>query len=263
MKSQIKPIRFLLNHFVFLILLLGTEPLLSQSITSSQGSFVLIPPGELVDSTAARSAKRVAELAMAAVTSDAEKLISQDKEIKTRGENYDQDNQKYGEDLAAYNAELATYNTHLKPYEDELATYSSDLSNYDASLNAYNALPGEQRDTGTYNYLMGEFTRLDNWHSNLDSKKAVLDNEFAVVMGKKSALDVRYNDLMSRYNQMDTDNKAIKAKLGTAYRQLEQINQYAMEINKLLEKWQEPVINTKNLNTPLEQLKALSNKGWD
>jgi len=258
------PFRILrLKHIAVLISMIATMQLSSQTIATSQATFVLTPPGELAGSTAARSAKRVAELAISAMTNDAEKIVSDQKDLQNRIEDYDSDNKKYDRDLARYDQELNAYDSNLTVYENELSSYDRDLAPHDAAVSAYNALAPESRDEGTYNQLMSSKNRLDNWLSSLDAKKAVLDSELSVLNGKKATLDMAYNDLNQRYNQLNYEQNALDIKMGDAYRQLEQLHKYAIEINKLLERWQEPIINTYNLNTPLEQLKALSNKGWN
>lgn len=267
MKTQdsfLKPLRvFSLKHIVILMLMVGTLPLFSQTIVTSQGTFVLIPPKDLVSSSAARSAKAVAELAIPAVANDANKVIADKKDLQNKIDAYNNDNKKYDEALANYNKELAVYNSHLKPYEDELALYNRDLEPHNTAVAANNALAPENRNPTTYQQLVASKNRLDTWLANLNTKKAVLDGELSVLNTKKAVLDRTLSDLNSKFSQYDNQYKSMDIKLGEAYRQLNQLHQYAIEINKLLEKWQEPIINTKNLNTPLEQLKALSNKGWD
>lgn len=243
--------------------LLGTFQLFSQTVVTSQGTFVLTPPEKLVDATAARSAKAVADLAISAVTSDAGKVMGDQKNLQPKIDAYTRDNKKYNDNLAKYSQDQSTYNSHLQPYQEELARYDKDLQPHDAAVAAHNAIPLENRDAANYQRLMDSKARLDGWKGNLDTQKAALDSEWAALNDQKNALDRTYSDLSYRYNEWSAEQKTLDVKMGAAYQQLKQLNAYALEINKLLAKWQQPTIQTTNLNTQLEQLKALSNKGWD
>lgn len=255
--------RICLKQAFVTLLLFSAQHVFSQTINTSQGTFVLVPPANLVDASAARSARAVAELAVAAVTNDTKKVMSEQKNLQPTIDSYTKDTKKYKDELDGYNQDLNAYNSRLEPYQEELARYNRDLEPHNAAVAANNALAPENRDPATYQQLVANKNRLDGWLADLNAKKAVLDNEVSVLDTKKGTLDKTYSDLSYRYGQWSAEQKTLDIKLGTAYQQLKQLHEYALEINKLLEKWQQPPIETTNLNTQLEQLKALSNKGWD
>lgn len=69
---------------LIVVIILSSCHVFSQSIATSQGEFRLIPVEDLVDATAAKSAKRTAELAIPALISDSKKSRSNKRSFATR-----------------------------------------------------------------------------------------------------------------------------------------------------------------------------------
>lgn len=237
--------------------------LFSQTFSTSQGTFKLIPVGDLVDASSVRSAKRVAELAIPAVINESKIIERKRDALQPEIDNYKNDLSRYDADLELYNISLDAYNKNLDAYENELSRYDSELYPHNAAVEAYNSLAEENRSEARYNELMASKNRLDGWLARLDQQKAGLDQSYDRLDRHKADLDYTYENLNSRYEYLQDKLDAIDIEMGKAYRQLEQLVEYAEECNKILKNWNEPILDTYNLNTELEKLKALSNKGWN
>ena len=233
----------------------------SQTISTSQGSFKLIPVTNLADATAAKSAKRTAEIAITAVVNDANAIQKNREALEPKVSKYNKDLKDYDIDLMLYNARLKGYNESLTLYDSDLDSYKASKAPYDAELNAYNSK--KNRTQEEYNNLLKWKSQLDAWYNKLEGKKAVLNQELNRLNSHKSNLESKHANLESkRLSILDQINQ-YNFKFQKAYEQLEVLKKYADECNKILTEWKEPVLNTYNLNTALEKLKALASKGWN
>lgn len=259
-----KTIQFILKSLVMIIAgFLSTTQLFSQNIQTSQGTFGLVPVSDLVDAPAARSAKRVAELAIPAIISDSKKIAQQREAFQAEFDAYKNDLSSYDTDLKLYNISLESYNQKFDSYERDLASYDAELQPHNAAIAAHNSIAADSRSQTEYNRLLACKSRLDTWLVSLDIKKADLDVDLIRLDNFKADVDYAYASLNSRYEELKYQLNAIHIEMERAYDQLEKLIQYSKDCNTVLENWSEPILITYNLNTELEKLKALSNKGWN
>ncbi|MBL4887328.1 MAG: hypothetical protein JKZ03_02515 [Flavobacteriaceae bacterium] len=260
------PLRILkLKHMIVLILMIITAPLFSQIITTSQGTFKLTPPGDLVGPTAARSAQRVAELAISALANDVEKIISDKKDLISEINDNEGDWRKYDNEHDGYKRIAKDYRAKNDRYSNELNNYTSDLNYHNSETGTYNSKAQENRDRATYQRLMTSKARLDGWKRNLDYTMGGLQRDYSELEKERIALTRVYDDLKGQEDKLYSRLSNLKFKEGMAYKQLVQLNDYAKEISGLLEKlgYHPLPLATYNLNTLIEQLKAISGEGWD
>ena len=236
---------------------------LSQTVQTTEGKFDLIPPADFVDPSVARGAKVVAELAIPALIRDARRIAEKREALQPEIDKYKTDLSSYDTDLMLYNISLDSYNNNLDSYNVDLDNYESELYPHNTAVGIYDSQPQENRSVAEYNRLIASKNRLDVWLARLDNKKADLDLHLSRVNNHKADLDYDYADLNSRYEYLKYQLNAIDIEMGRAYDQLEMLIVYSEKCNKILKEWSEPVLDTYNLNTQLEKLKAWSNKGWN
>lgn len=252
-----------------MLLLLVVKASFSQIITviDQYGATIIIDTGKKpVDATAARNIQATIGLALPAAAQNVSDLKNEQnandekiKELSAEAKTHQaqQENLKTG---------WVTYSRNLQPYNEELARYTNDNNAYGRELAPYESTPAEQRSQSTYNYLKSWHERLVEWKGRLDVEKGPLTDEYNGLKNRQSTLEGGANRLLQESDQLQMKANNIKAKLGLAYQQLQQLVKYSGEIKAILnnnKSWQVTPTPSGMLNNANEKLKEKSNMGFD
>lgn len=261
----------ILSGILFLVLVVassafadgGTVP--DETITTSKSTLTLPAIEGLTTENSVRQANRIVEIALGDLTAD---QAAMDTEKKTLLDDVAAYTRKKEAEQAAlddpkgpYMVGLAKYHPRLEDHEKRLAVHNADAEKQRTEVAASNSLAPEQRDAATV-------TRLNNWGSEIMTRKEALDKERDSLLDEYKPLKQIEDDANARLKAIGDPIRArlstFNAKQGLAYRQLKQCAAYATKIRELLTtKYNEANASSPLLDLAEERLKALSNEGFD
>jgi hypothetical protein len=225
-------------------------------ITTSKSKLTLTPLESFNSESGLKSAGRTAEIAIGEVSADVAALVKEETALV--------------KEIAAYEvtkeAEQAAFDLIKKKYDERLAKYEIILTPLTARILAFNALPIERRDAVTHDKLAAEKAAIDLERSGLEVEKVAGDKSKAEGEARLKLIS----------DPLQVKIKVWNTRMGLAYRQLKLCADYAAEINKKLKEsyggpgqpeGSHPGYNPNGkypvLNKAMEQLKALSGRGFD
>jgi chromosome segregation ATPase len=242
------------------------------TITTSKSTLTLPPIEGLTSENSLRQALSIADIGLTESTADLAASERDETALKREIADYEQkqkDEQAQLDNLTArFEAGKKQYDERLAAYQARLSTHNSDAANQRAGVQASNSLPPERRDAGTVN-------QLNEWASRIAARKALLDQERDLVNAEREVVESKRLEAVNFREGATSRLTAIldplkakiathNAKMGLAYRQLKQCADYAVEIRKMLKvKFNKEEVFSPALNGAMEQLKALSGRGFD
>lgn len=244
----------------------------SSTVTTSKSTLSLPSLEGLTSENSLRQGLRIAEIGMSELTADAAALDKEEASLIKDVAAYEQTKKKEQEQrdalVARFEEANKKYLAKSAPYLTKVKEHDADAAQQRAEAAASNGLPPAKRNAGTVSRLNDWAVRVGTRKASLDQEKSLLDQELEIVESKRTAALTYEEGAMARLNAtlepLKAKIAAHKAKQGLAYRQLKQCTDYAMEIrNRLKEKFNKEEIFSPILDGAMEQLKKLSNAGFD
>lgn len=223
------PISKLLSWVLSLVLFVASS-VSAQVVTTSKSTLTLQPFEGLTTENSLRQAGRIAEIGVGELLVDVAALGKEEQTLINEMAAYEKTKK---DEQAKWDIVMADFNVIEKKYSKRLAHYEK----------RHNTDP-----------LDGEFVTLNEEHTVLEAKRKECNKYKQDVDAELKAI----NDPLRA--KIDT----LKAKMGLAYRQLKLCAGYGAKIKKKLEvEFNIKEVRSPVLNGAMEQLKALSGRGWD
>ncbi len=242
------------------------------TITTSKSTLRLPPFEGLTTENSFRQAGSIAEIGFGELKVDAAALDQEEKTLLKEIATYEQ---KKKEEQALLNDMEARFNVFNKKYlegrdkyEESNSTLEAETLQQRAEALASNSLPPTQRDPATV-------SRLTQWAIALGARRAILDKERKNLVEERKVVEtqriatVNFKQgadarLKAAHDSLQARIDTLKAKMGLAYRQLKRCADYAVRIEAMIKaKFNKAEVRSPALDGAMEQLRALSGRGWD
>jgi chromosome segregation ATPase len=229
-----------------LILTLWQFSSFAQTIATTTGTFKLISVSQIVGPEEARSAKQVAAMTKDALFQDVRKLIDQGQDLEQQVKDFNVAESKFTERQNKYSLKNSAFQKDREEYVEKLNIHptKSDTNN--------NVISPEKRNATTVKRDETDKVRFSNWQAKLKDQSDELKLEY-------SNISKDYKDLISSQERIKKEAARLDAKVSLAYNQLDALNKYIPEMNALLKYWKYEPLDTNDISTEIERLKAISN----
>jgi len=222
----------------------------AQTISTTTGTYKLISVSQIIGPEEARSAKQVAVMTKEALFEDVRKLIVQGQDLEQQVKDLNASMSKYTERQKKYDLKNSAFQKEREDYLEKLNIHptKSDSNN--------SVISPEKRNATTVKRDETDKVRFANWQAKLKDQSDELKLEFSNISND-------YKDLISFQERIKKEATILDSKVGLAYNQLDALNKYIPEMNALLKYWKYEPLDTNDMSTEIERLKAISNNFGD
>lgn len=237
----------ILNWVLSLVLFFAFS-VFAQVVTPSKSTLTLPPLEGLTNENSLRQAGRIAEIAVGEFAADVAALVKEETALIEKTVAYEKTKK----------SEQEAFDIIKEKYDNRHAKYESINAPLTARILKFNALPPDQRDAETRSQLEAERIAIEPERLSLEVEKTAGDKSKAEGEARLKVIRDPLQVKITAWNSVKLP------RMGLAYRQLKLCADYAAKINKKLEvDFNIKEVRSPVLNGAMEQLKALSGRGWD